>query len=550
MTEGHRILLVEDEPALQRLISQILSNWGHKCVTCTSCAEAREQFVPGRFACSLIDLGLPDGSGMDLLLEFSRDDPQMVNMVLTGDLSAESVIDTMRRGAFDYLTKPMSASALEPAIMRALTHHDAVRQRATLTQLLIEERAQLDAKVEATTQDLREYAASCEAVNARLHGLLRLTQISSSGLHTDEDLFRRVFREIVKFVPLRCLALCDGVTGAFLAAYTLDTGELVVSEVDGDEGWTDVGPSASPADWRALVESRIERHIELDPVAFGVFSYTHALENQATCVVGMLFESGFTIGSGDREFLGMCAHHVASEWQFSQLLQHAAMHASLGNIALDLTRSFAQSLTAIQVATDFLSETVDSEEAIEGLSIIPDNMNLLRGLIRDFRNLSLHPRDGVGTVPLARLIDQALLMLAVTIQNHNVRIIKEYETNSECVLLNETVLARTFLDLISSAIRATSAGGRILLRLCDRGQDHILFEIAVDDLSSNGRDGGGGQPFSMLARGHPSFLLAQRTIHSCAGKLEIDSAEGSRVSVRVVLPRDATRSAATKGTSA
>ena len=156
----------------------------------------------------------------------------------------------------------------------------------------------------------------------------------------------------------------------------------------------------------------------------------------------------------------MCAHLLASEWQVARLLHHAAQRASLGSIALEMTRSFAQSLTAIQVAADVLSEIAASEETAEGLAIIPDNIVLLRGLIRDFRDLSLHSRDGIGTVRLDRLIDRALLMLSVAIHNQNVRIVKEFGTECECVLLNSTALARTFMDLIASAIRSVEPRSR------------------------------------------------------------------------------------------
>ena len=78
----------------------------------------------------------------------------------------------------------------------------------------------------------------------------------------------------------------------------------------------------------------------------------------------------------------------------------------------------------------------------------------------------------------------------------------------------------------------------------DQGRTHVLFEIALDEAAwpaSGVGDRGSTQSLAALARGHPSFLLAQRTVHSCAGKLEVESGEGQGTTLRISLPRDATR---------
>lgn len=542
--ERHRVLLIEDQAELRDIYAQFLGVWGYASTTAGSCAEARAAFKPGEFACALVDLGLPDGNGMDLLAEFSSRDPLLVSVVLTGDQRIDSVIETMRKGAFDYLTKPLSMDALRPALMRAFAHHEVVRQRAALTQLLLEERRQLKRKVEETTKDLRLYAASCETSNARLNALLRLVQSGSSGLQTDEDRFRGVLTEVRRFVPIAGIVLRDATLSAFLSAYYAKDGEIVIVAAEERSSEEPFGEVTSPDALRILLEDCLARHTKLALAELDMFVFPQILANRRACTVGVLVESRGTVDETEREFLGMCAHHLAAEWEMTHLLQHAARYASIGSIALELSKTFVQSLTAIQVSADVLGEMVESEEIADGLSIIPVHVAHIRDLIRDFRELS-RGKDTIETVCLDRIVEQALVVLSVAIRKNNVRIIRQFETDGKCVLLNSTALARTVLDLIANAVRSAANGGTISLQLHNAaGGTHVHLEIVLDGAHapvSPGVARAGEGPPSIFSKDHPGLLLAQRTVHSCAGKLAVEFDDNGSAMLRIVLPRDATR---------
>jgi len=468
----------------------------------------------------------------------------MVPVILTGDDRAESVIDTMRAGAFDYLTKPVSGDVLKPAIVRALAHHEAIRERAVLTKLLYEEREQLKAKIEAATVDLRQYAATCETSNARLEALLRMSQMTS-GLYTDKSPLRRAFEEMSAHVPLQCIALCSAHDREFLAVCRDEGGEVreVFSAGEGPEAG--LPTLLALADPKVMVRSFVERYTGLDFSDLQLFIYPQVFFNRPVCTIGMCL-SGQTTGSGqDEEFLEMCAYCAASEWQQARLLQHAAQQASLGNIALELSKNLLQRLTAIRTSADLIRETVASEEASAGLDIIAENVDLLRRQTQDFRKLSLQHNDSIETVRLGQYVDQALSMLSEAIQNRGVRIESDFEVNGECVLLNGTALARTFLDVISSAVRAVEPGGQILLRLREAGGDHVLFEIVLGAMSSEvlrATNPADGQSVLELVEGHPSFLLAQRTVQSCGGQLAVFRDDVAGSTFRIMLPRNASQS--------
>ena len=154
-SEKHQILLVEDMIELVEPLVQQLELLGYSCVPVATCEEARRAAGIQAFSCALIDLHLPDGNGLDLLSEFSETAPNMVRVILTGDAASESIIEALRAGSFDYLLKPIDLMTLRACVARAITHHEAVRDRALLVDLLREERDHLRQKIDEATSDLR-----------------------------------------------------------------------------------------------------------------------------------------------------------------------------------------------------------------------------------------------------------------------------------------------------------------------------------------------------------------------------------------------------------
>lgn len=534
-----RILVIDDEPDMLEVLLQGLSAAGYECESAASCEEGRQKFKPNRYSCILIDLGLPDGSGQDLLAELTEADPNVVAIVLTGDGRADSILDSMRGGAFDYLTKPIDITTLQTAVHRAEAHHVVVSERDRLLELVLAEREQLRARIDQATEDIRQYASACEKSNDRLKGLLELARVSNNYF-TDETLFLSAFDTLVGHLPLRGLAMCDSHRKSLMAVvkpsakskHAFTTSESASDSVDLDPILLDAQPEV-------VIESWLLRVAGLDVAELS--SHVCALRgwNGSACTVAFYFAADFKIVSQDQEFLDMCAHFLVSECERTQLQSHVGHLASLGNIAVELTRNFLQPLTAIQTAADLVGELVVGPEAEEGMNIVNENVQRLRRQTQEYRKLSLIREDSMETVSLDLYIDQALDMLSVAIQNRDIHVEKTYAENCECVLINGTALARTFLDLILGAIRSIEPGGELRVRLEDSKGDHVVFELAHSGTFSHLM---GLQGDSMMTPGessHPGMQLAQRTVHSCGGSLSLDHSESGGTLIRIVLPRNA-----------
>lgn len=535
------ILVVEDSPIMQDVLRQQLENLGFAVACVSTCSAGRQAALDGKYSCALVDIGLPDGSGLDLVDEFRALAPHMVALILTGKRDSESAIGAMRAGAFDFLTKPVDMTTLRASIVRAVSHHELLRERAELVQMLREERDQLKAKIEAATADIRDYAETCASSNALLHSLVRLTNLSSE-FHTDEIWVRTVAEEICKHLPLKCIALCDIHRKEFLAAVRGDDGriEAVMAREEGPGNSLDTVLAA--ADPSLLTQFWINRHTDLSESDYQSQVFPQSFWGRPVSTVGFYLGRGFIGNEGELEFLGTAAHVLAFEWHRSHMMVYAAQHASLGNIAMELSRGFLQSLTAMKMAADFVKETDISPDVYEGMEIIQRNADYLTEQTQLFNKLSRTRADSVETVRLDQYIAQTLGLLSGAIKARGVIIHTDFDTPGECVLLNGTALARTILDLVSSAVRTVNTGGTVHIHVEEPDPYWVSCRIAhnVGTVDLFGLPGATPSAVSYeQARDHPSFLLAQRSVNTCGGRLTLERDLGSQNAFRILLPKDA-----------
>ena len=83
-TPSVRILVVEDDQALSEILCDELRSRGHQAVAAETVASARDQLKEVEFEVALLDLMLPDGSGIDVLRQIADEDLPMEAIILTG----------------------------------------------------------------------------------------------------------------------------------------------------------------------------------------------------------------------------------------------------------------------------------------------------------------------------------------------------------------------------------------------------------------------------------------------------------------------------------
>ena len=110
-------LAVDDDPNFLNALAELIEGQGFTTNTATTLRDARERLLHTRPDIALIDLRLPDGSGMDLLRELERTNTTEV-IVITGHADVDSAIEALRVGATDYLTKPLDIARLKEILAK------------------------------------------------------------------------------------------------------------------------------------------------------------------------------------------------------------------------------------------------------------------------------------------------------------------------------------------------------------------------------------------------------------------------------------------------
>jgi putative nucleotidyltransferase with HDIG domain len=115
-----KILVVDDLSASRQIIIRKLTSEGYHCEEATDGQAALEKLVVGEFGLVLLDITLPGQSGMEVLREIVGRFPDISVIMITSRNDAETVIETMKIGACDYIIKPVNLNELPIRIRRAL----------------------------------------------------------------------------------------------------------------------------------------------------------------------------------------------------------------------------------------------------------------------------------------------------------------------------------------------------------------------------------------------------------------------------------------------
>jgi DNA-binding NtrC family response regulator len=93
---SQQILVVDDDEAIRWTLKEALQSWGSASIEAASVAEAVKQFKADLPAAVLLDIDLPDGSGLDVLREIKREHPDAIVIMITGNVQIDNTISALR----------------------------------------------------------------------------------------------------------------------------------------------------------------------------------------------------------------------------------------------------------------------------------------------------------------------------------------------------------------------------------------------------------------------------------------------------------------------
>jgi len=118
--DSPRILIIDDDPNLRKTLSDILKRNGYEIFTAATGEEGLAFLRERTVNLALIDLGLPDIPGLEVLTGLKAAAPTTEAIIMTGDASLNSAVSATNRGAFSYVVKPYDIDQLLLQIRRAI----------------------------------------------------------------------------------------------------------------------------------------------------------------------------------------------------------------------------------------------------------------------------------------------------------------------------------------------------------------------------------------------------------------------------------------------
>ncbi|MFV2073213.1 MAG: sigma-54-dependent transcriptional regulator [Thermoanaerobaculales bacterium] len=240
-TAAGRILVVEDDPLTSEMLCTWLAAEGHTVDAVDTAAAALEHLETRAPEVVLLDLGLPDEDGIDLLPKLKDGDELISVIILTGQTDTRTVVEAMLRGADNFLPKPVTIEVLLNALNQTLERHRALL-RVSVYRAANTSRAKDDGQV------LSELVGTSDAIK-RVRDLVAAVAETDSAvvLHgetgTGKDIVARGIHRLSKraagpFTHVNCASLPEALVeselfghekGAFTGAANRKPGLLEVA---------------------------------------------------------------------------------------------------------------------------------------------------------------------------------------------------------------------------------------------------------------------------------------------------------------------------------
>jgi DNA-binding NtrC family response regulator len=135
---SERVLVVEDDPATRVGLTELVRTWGFVAESATDGEEALQKVTDFRPGVVVTDLVMPRLGGLGLLRTLHREDPDITVIILTAHGAVDSAVETIKEGAYDYLTKPVDPQRLRILLEKVVERQETLREVKALRRQLRE----------------------------------------------------------------------------------------------------------------------------------------------------------------------------------------------------------------------------------------------------------------------------------------------------------------------------------------------------------------------------------------------------------------------------
>jgi len=264
-----RILFADDESSLRELMRLELPRLGHEVVVCEDGRAAVATIEKSTFDVAILDIRMPGLTGIEALKRIKEVAPDTEVLLLTGHATVDTAVESMRFGAFDYLTKPCKMAELEVVLSRVYEKRQLLNRTIALESRL--KAAEGGVKLVGNSGPMAQVSAIIQKVAPTDSTVLILGETGTGKEVVARTLHEQSQRASMPFIPVNCGALPEHLVeselfghrkGAFTGAEQNRKGLFEVAE-GGTLFLDEVGelPKAMQAKLLRFLESREIRRI-------------------------------------------------------------------------------------------------------------------------------------------------------------------------------------------------------------------------------------------------------------------------------------------------
>lgn len=206
----YQVLIVDDEPLIRESLYEILRIDGFRAHMASSGEEAIEKIKGQLIDIVLTDMKLPQMSGIDLIADIKKASPETEVILITGYGSIETAVEAMKKGAYDYITKPINDNEIKLIINKIIEKKEILQENRELQDIIAESHPSMFCNIVGGSDAMQRVYHIIESV-ANSNATILISGESGTG----KGLVARAIHETDKnrsqkpFVEISCGALSE-----------------------------------------------------------------------------------------------------------------------------------------------------------------------------------------------------------------------------------------------------------------------------------------------------------------------------------------------------
>ena len=447
LTIPARILVVDDEPGLRKVLCNHLGHEGYKVVAVASGGAAVEMLSQDRFDLVITDLVMQGGDGYAVMEHIERQCPDTAIIVITAYGSLDSAIKAMKRGAVDYVQKPFELALMSLAVNRILERQRLTRKathRAEQLSVLAEITQAINANL-----DIKEVYKTLAREAGRVVDFycMTLSLLTSDGQHLEQR-------------PLVCPSLTTG--GTPLLTPVENSGEgwvieqkrpFLASDVTQDErvaGWAVQPPPA--------VRSLIMVPLIVKDKAIGALSFGHSQPHtyaEDDLLIAERMAGQLATAIENARLLRQTQEQLETLQRTQAELIRSARLAAVGELARGLAHELNNPLSVILGLTQFLQSQPDMPPKLsDDLGKVLNSAFRMAKLTRNFGEFAQPSSEGPYLVDVNVAVVQALELMHSHFSKCNITVEKVLASPPPLVFGYSHQIKQVLLKLLLNANEA------------------------------------------------------------------------------------------------